>query len=276
MKQFEVIFISLFLLLAGLIDVIGSPDLTRFPLVDQDKTPAVRPASIFQSHMVLQQDKPIHVWGTAVPHSEIRVSLENKTLVTIAGENGDWMVTFPSRKASFQAIKLKINEIILDDILIGEVWICAGQSNMVRPLKEAEGGMEAFQHSNQNGIRLCRYEYPPLVARTGYRQEDLDRCNIREFFKEKWTLNTIENAADFSSVAWIFGNRLSENLNIPVGLIQLAVGGSAINNWISPQTLKADPETASLFTTDWLNNEDVDLGHRNRCKDAFQNVLPQN
>jgi len=237
----------------------------------------VMPAKIFQSHMVLQQNEPLKIWGTATVGKEIEVFLGGDKLKTITDVNGKWEVVFPKRKASFNPITLKIDNIILKDILIGEVWICSGQSNMVRPLKQVDGGMLAYESSNKNAIRILHNKHPRLVAPPeGFSKKDLQRSNTDDFFEGIWETTTDRNIADFSAVGWYFGHLISQKKDVPVGLILIAVGGSAINNWISPKTLKETPLTSTYFTKDWLENEDVDRGHRKRGKDAFQNVIELN
>jgi|TARA_B110000967_G_scaffold66976_1_gene69265 sialate O-acetylesterase len=234
----------------------------------------VTPAAVFQSQMVLQQENPITIWGTAKQGDEIVVSFGDEAQKTITNQQGQWQVTFSSRKASFEPHTLTINTLVFEDILIGEVWICSGQSNMVRTLRQSDGGMEAFKDSNQNAIRILHNRHPRLVApKGGYFKSDLERSNTLDFFDGKWAKTTVENIGSFSAIGWRFGAQISAQKNVPLGLILLAVGGSAINNWISPQSLKSNPLTASYFTKDWLTNEDVDRGHRKRGKDAFQNVI---
>jgi len=268
-----VLFKLLFVTICGVSIEIHAASHVCQTIVIESSENSVKPAAIFQSHMVLQQNTPINIWGRASQGSSVTITLDNDKRIVSADKSGKWMVTFPQRVASSNPIQLKINELVFEDILVGEVWLCSGQSNMVRNLKEAEGGVDAIDKYKGNQIRLFRYEHIPLVAKKGYSPKELARCNVSDFFEATWTLNTPENAAMFSSVAWMFGNVVAENLQVPVGIIQLAVGGSAINNWISPERLKTEPVSATLFTHDWLTNAEVDMGHRNRCKEAFQPVL---
>ena len=233
-------------------------------------------AKVFQSHMVLQQKKPITIWGTSKPGKLIYASLGDEELTTVGDEKGNWLVTFPKREASFEPLKLKINDIVLEDILIGEVWICSGQSNLVRPLVEADGGMDAFEKSNKNAIRIYQNKYPRIIAKNGYSDEELDRMNVNDYFEAIWEKASTETIESFSAVSWEFGNIIARETKVPVGLMLFAVGGSAINNWISPKTLKTNSLTASYFTKDWLTNDDVHVGHWVRCKHAFQRVLEPN
>lgn len=87
------------------------------------------------------------------------------------------------------------------------------------------------------------------IAKEGYTEEELARCNADDFFQGKWVESQPQSAGDFSDVAWIKGSTLPRQLNVPVGLIQVAVGGSAINNWLPPDILQMHPHTSHLFTT---------------------------
>lgn len=233
-------------------------------------------AKIFHSGMVLQQNEPICVWGKGQPSQIVFASLGNEKTQTTIDKTGQWKVYFKKRKASYNALNLRINDIVLTDILIGEVWLCSGQSNMVRNLGEAIGGMQEFENSNKDYIRLLRLDHPRLVAKNGYSENELNRSNTNDFFEGSWTKLSYEEAFKFSAVGFQFGNQLNKALNVPVGLIQCAVGGSAINNWIPPDVLKGSTLTNTLFKKDWFSNEDVDRGHRMRGLDAFQHVYDKN
>ena len=233
-------------------------------------------AKIFQSGMVIQQNETICVWGKGEPFYEIIASLGKEKTKTIVDETGQWKVYFKKRKASYNALILRINNLVFSDILIGEVWLCSGQSNMVRNLGEAIGGMDEFEKANKNYIRLLRLDYPRLVAKNGYTVKELNRSNTNDFFEGSWSNLSYVEASKFSAVGFQFGNQLNKALNVPVGLIQCAVGGSAINNWIPPEALKASILTYTLFEKDWFTNEDVDRGHRMRGLDAFQNIYVNN
>ena len=111
------------------------------------------------------------------------------------------------------------------------------------------------------------------VATEGYTREELARCNTKDFFSGKWSQSNPVSTRNFSAVAWIMGNKLTNELNVPVGLIQIAVGGSSMNNWLPPHILKNLPLTKGLYKTDWLENEEVFTNHKKRAKEAFQNVL---
>lgn len=234
----------------------------------------VKVAPIFQSHMVLQQNQPITIWGTATNNKRIEVELGGKIKYVTANKVGEWSVIFESRKASFTPVNMRVDKQHFTGILIGEVWICTGQSNMAFPLKNSDFPDLKMKYINPN-LRLLRMDYIRGTAKDGYDKAELDRCNVKDFFKGKWEESGTKTAADFSAAAWIMGNRLQTTLKVPIGLIEIAVGGSAINNWLPPTILKKLPLTANLYKTDWLENDDVFINHRNRAKDAFKNILKE-
>ncbi|MEN8117931.1 MAG: sialate O-acetylesterase [Bacteroidota bacterium] len=235
---------------------------------------AVKVAPVFQSNMVLQLDMPIHIWGTAVPGEKVEVSFDGTTKNVNADKKGDWSVTFPKRKASFQPVDLKVGNLHFTNILVGELWFCSGQSNMAFPLKKSDFTNWKEKSQNEN-IRLLRMGNIRAVAKDGYTNEELARCNVNDFFKGTWEESDSVVAANFSAVGWITGNNLYKKLNVPVGIIQVAVGGSAINNWLPPHFMKNHPLTENLYKTDWIKNEEVIFPHRRRVKEAFQNILKE-
>ncbi|PWJ55957.1 sialate O-acetylesterase [Dyadobacter jejuensis] len=234
---------------------------------------AVKLASIFGSHMVLQQKEPIRIWGLAEADTPIYVQLGKEKQNTKADQEGKWLVTFPAREASLDPLILTVNNIRLEDIVIGEVWICSGQSNMQFPLKNMQTYQAVLKELPNNQLRLFNQTAIRIVAKGGYTTEELARCNPQDFYQGHWEPSTVSSASKASAVAWLFAQGLNQGLDVPIGIIQVALGGSAMNNWIPAEALKANPQTSSLLTTDWLRNESVKLAHRERAKDAFQHVL---
>lgn len=232
----------------------------------------VRPAKIFQSDMVLQQQMPIRIWGTADPNEKVEVWLGKEKKEVSANAQGKWTVVFSARKASFTPIELKINTQVFTNILIGELWLCAGQSNMAFPVGKSDIPEKTGLTENPS-FRYLKMIPPRGVAKEGYNEEELSRCNARDFFQGRWVSCTAKSIPLNSAVGWLFGQNLSENLQVPVGVIEIAVGGSAMNNWIPSDVLKNYAPTAGLFNTDWLNNPEVFPPHRKRAAEALQTVL---
>lgn len=234
--------------------------------------------AFFQSHMVLQQNRPIVVWGKANQGIMIHASFDGEYIESSANEKGEWEITFRPRKASFVPKQLRINNILLEDILVGEVWICAGQSNMAFPLSKCDEKNKNIDAGDNDykGFRILNYSSVRIVAERGYTQDELKRCNTESFFHYQWDCVTKKRLQSFSAVAAYFGLNIFKEIKVPLGIICCAVGGSAINNWIPENILKKSTLTAHWYTSDWLKNSEIFINHRKRCKDAFQHILPQN
>lgn len=240
------------------------------------KAENIKIAPYFQSGMVLQQNKLITIWGKAPSGTEIQASFDNEEAVCIANKDGDWELKFSPQKASFDAKELKIGKTIFDNILIGELWLCSGQSNMAWPTSKCDSTTQSINKEGYKNIRLLTYSGIRGVAKDGYTQTELDRCNKNDFFRYQWQEASFKKLQAFSGVGTHFGIHLYEKLNVPIGLVCCAIGGSAINSWIPEKVLKKHPLTQSLYKSDWLSNESVFTNHRKRCKSAFKNILSKN
>lgn len=230
----------------------------------------------FQSHMVLQRDEPIIVWGESDANVEFPVFLGDEKKIVKSDENGKWTVKFKKRRASYSPLTLKAGDVVLEDILIGDVWICSGQSNMVYPIKNGDADTKNISGFSKeiSRIRILSYSGLRLIAKNGYNESELARSNKEGFFSLKWNKATINNLQGFSAVATHFGINLVSNIEIPVGLVQCAIGGSAINNWIPEKVLRNVKVSAHWFSTDWLKNEEISLAHRKRGEEALKKMLP--
>ncbi len=239
---------------------------------------SLRLPPVFSSHMVLQADAELPVWGWAEPVAKVSVTFGGKTLSTNADQHGTWQVRFPPRPASTTPTELSItsdkhrsdkHRIVLTDILIGEVWVCAGQSNMEWPLKQSANGDEELSAADHPHLRLLH-----LIAGAGgnsgsYTVDQLARLTSETYFQGEWKVASTESAQRFSAVAWHFGRDLQRQLNVPVGLICPAVGGTPAEAWIPREALEADSELKGLVAGNWLDNHR--LGEF--CRTRAQNNL---
>lgn len=182
---------------------------------------------------VLQRGKPIHIWGWADKGEQVTVTLAGKTLKTKA-KDGSWAVSFPAMSAG-GPYKLTVqgkNKLERNDLLLGDVWIAAGQSNMELPL------------------RRVKYQYPGLIENTRLPQIRAFGFPLNYEFKQPlsdypsgdWKTATPENLAEFSAVGFFFARKLYEENKVPVGLIVIPVGGSPLEAWVSEATLKDYPQ----------------------------------
>ncbi len=189
----------------------------------------MRLAPPFTDHAVLQRDLPIPVWGTAAPMEAVTVTLAGQTARVVSGPDGTWLVRMPALPAGGPhrlAASSASGEAKADDVLVGEVWICSGQSNMEWKLSETHQVGRAEDNALPN-VRLLTVQTP---ARLG-RQSAIDAA---------WTPANHATLAGFSAVGGWFGRTLHRELGVPVGLICNAWGGTRIQAWISREALARD------------------------------------
>ena len=202
----------------------------------------VRLPVIFGDHMVLQQEATLPVWGWANPQEKVVVTFGNKQAVTTAGPDGKWQIDLPALPAGTPAGTLKVagtNTITLNDVLVGEVWLCSGQSNMELPLAKTDNAAGAAAQANDQQLRLCTVPSNLALAP----RDDLSPTTPRT---DIWEVCTPETVGKFSAVGYYFGKNLRAALKRPVGLIEDAWGGTAAQVWTDPATLRVRPGFPSL------------------------------
>ncbi|MFQ3592438.1 MAG: sialate O-acetylesterase [Gemmataceae bacterium] len=183
----------------------------------------VRLPSVFGSHMVLQRDRPIIIYGiTAEPGTQVEVALDDDQASTTSDANGNWSVKLSPRKASTKGATLKVQAggtvLKYTDILIGDVWVGSGQSNMEWPLTASADPKETIAQASHPMIRL--YHVPKVQPPTPAR--DIDAF---------WRVCKPLSAQRFSAVLYHFGVKLQKELDVPIGLINSSWGGSRIEPW---------------------------------------------
>lgn len=202
-------------------------------------------APVFAPHMVLQRKKPIRFYGKANANEKVSIRFNQLQKTVEADEDGRWQVVFPAMKAGgpFTANFITAKkEIRLDDILIGEVWLCSGQSNMYFPLRNAINENEEMEAAQKN-TKLRLLKMNPLAETDNYAWDSgtLQNVNQLNYFSGTWQECDSDKAKDFSAVAYYFGKKLQEKLHVPVGLIEVAVGGSTAESWIDRYTMEHHP-----------------------------------
>lgn len=219
--------------------------------------------SIFGSGMVLQRDATCKLWGTAAANKAIIISTTwDKTVYQVkTASDGTWEVSLRTPSAG-GPYSIRLNDgtpTILDNIMIGELWLCSGQSNMEMPMKgyknqPVEGASDAIIHSKNPNIRLF------TVKRQASLTPQYD-------FQGEWCEANPESVREFSATAYYFGHMLQEMLDIPIGLIVTSWGGSACEAWLNSDWLRAFP-TVKLPTT----QEEVNKTQQ-RCPTALYNGM---
>ncbi len=194
--------------------------------------------SVFGDHMVLQEGRPVPVWGTAAAGEEVRVEIAGRAAKTRADRQGAWTVKLP--KMGYGGphtlmVTATSGSKTFSDVLVGEVWVASGQSNMEWPLSLARNPEKEIGAANFPELRLF------YVERKTATTPQLD-C------KATWTLTTPETARDFSSVAYFFGRELHQRRGVAVGMIHISWGGTSAEAWTSRPALEAEKKFAPILT----------------------------
>src|SRR5690606_30345621 len=217
-------------------------------------------ADALQSNMVIQQNKPFKVWGTAAPGQQVTIHADWTASPTAvwADEHGDFMGIIPvpkAEKGAFDAHGLRVvaggQHVELHNLLIGDVWICSGQSNMQVSVKEMKGSEEVLSTADQPQIRL-------LNVGLNFSETPLEN------FHGNWQVCTPETAKDFSAVGYSFGKKLSDSLGIPIGLVFTGIGASSVQAYIPKADFSNDTMLNRVYLQPYLDDpkskEPVDGG----------------
>ena len=187
----------------------------------------VKLPAIFNNHMVIQRDVEAPVWGWADAGEKVTVSFAGQTRSTVADASGKWSVKLPKLAASSEGRELQVqgnNKIALSNVLVGDVWICSGQSNMEWPLAKCtkEPAKETAAQKDNTQLRLFRIP------------EHIKAAEPAADTKGSWATTADEQAClVFSGCGFFFGAKLQQELDIPIGLIDTSWGGTAVDQWIS-------------------------------------------
>lgn len=191
----------------------------------------VRLPNIFGDHMVLQQKQQNKIWGKASPKEQVTISIGEVSAKAVANENGDWsamIAPLPVGGPYELKIKGKDSSVNISDVLVGEVWICSGQSNM--EWRVANSNDADLQQAGANFPEIRMINYP----NTGSQEP------VWTHEGSDWMVCSPENVPGFSAVGYFFGRQLHQTLDVPIGLVNDAWGGSAADAWINRDLLEAD------------------------------------
>src|ERR1700761_3051308 len=206
--------------------------------------------ALIGDHMVLQRDKPIPIWGYAKPGEIIQIKFAGRAYQTITNTEGKWSTKLSPLKAGgpYKMVLSGENVITLNDILMGDVWICSGQSNMEFPLSIANNAEREIKNANYPHIRL--YTVEKAIALTPKTEA-----------KGNWSACSGESVKNFTAVGYFFARNLQQKINIPIGLINSSWGGTVIESWISKEGLQGEhtfgekAKQAANFDTAAYNKE---------------------
>ena len=198
---------------------------------DSPSLPFVSP--MFGDNMVLQRGKPIRFWGWAKAGESVRVELAGRAATAVAGPDGRWQaeVEAPAPGGPYTVtITGPDQSVVLHEVLVGDVWLCGGQSNMELGLGQARNGAEEIKAAEHPEIRLFVVQKHVAYAPTAVLQGSWKICSPQTVAENGW--------GGFSAVGYFFGRKLQDELHVPIGLIQDCWGGTPAESWMSPESLR--------------------------------------
>ena len=218
----------------------------------------VRLPAVIGDHMVIQQDKPVTIWGWAGKAEPVTVLLNGREKKAVAAADGTWRVVFDPLKAGDSALEMTVRgakgpAVVVKDILVGEVWLCSGQSNMEMSFTWMPNPAPEVMRADNPNMRLFL-----VPKRTADRPQD--------DVVAKWEPCSPDTVRPFSAVAYYFGLELNKRLGVPVGLIESAWGGTDIEPWTPPVGFAAVPEVKPLLDKQTTKYADY--------RDALAKALP--
>ncbi len=190
-------------------------------------------SAIFSDHMILQRDKPLKIWGASGPGETVHITLAKIKGSAVADKNGKWLITLPAFSSGgpyVMTVKTKNETKIFSDVLIGEVWICSGQSNMEFRVKQTINAAYEIHRANNPLIRQVS-----IPHNLKFQPEDFVDST-------QWIISTPYTTGEFTAVGYFFAGDIFERLHIPVGLINDNWGGSQVESWISADAMKGSDE----------------------------------
>jgi len=186
----------------------------------------------FNCNMVLQKGIDIPVWGWASPGEKVTVTFEKNTVSTHAGKNGKWRVNLPKMEygGPYRMTVKGKNFRTIENIMIGEVWVCSGQSNMEFKVSQTKNAADEIKAANYPDIRF-------FTVKKKVAQKPLE--NLEE---GEWWVCSPQSVSELSAVGYFFGRNLYEHLKVPIGLIHTSWGGTVAETWTSKETIENDPD----------------------------------
>ncbi|WDE97753.1 lactonase family protein [Lentisphaera profundi] len=189
----------------------------------------VKLPDIFSNNMVLQRNKEIPIWGTALANEKIKLSFGTQEVVTTADEYGCWSVKLKALRANSKAQVLKVNHLRIQNVLIGEVWLCVGTASMDYPLRKSLKGTNEIKNADNSLLRL---------ASVTKQQSPLPNKNV----EVKWKAADSDHIKEFSGLAYFFGKKLNQEIDVPIGIIQASQAGTPMTSWIPAEAYRDSPE----------------------------------
>lgn len=236
------------------------PFILLLPFISKSQ---LRTANIFSDNMVLQRDLPVHIWGKDIPGKQVMVLFAKERKTVIVKPDSSWSVYFKKQNANTIQQTLIIRNdkesIVLKNILIGDIWICSGQSNMEWTMQKEMHWKDEKQNAGQP---LIRFINPPPAGRYFYSVPYTDSIKRRLtkdsfYLWNGWRTSDSNSVRDMSAVAYFFAKAIIDKENIPVGLINLSIGGAPIETFISRDAMQSNKKFAAKINGNWLTNDNL-------------------
>jgi len=248
------------LLLCGAVRAQNSQQ--KMPREDVIDVPAIGDdlcvSNLFQSNMVLQRDKPVSLWGWADAGETVTVTFDGNEQVATAAEDRSWKVTFPAMAASSSprtlAVKSANETLTLDNVLVGDVWVLGGQSNMEFPLSNIENGQLEIVSANYPDIRILTIPAADGPDdKPGFpRLNEWSSWSGRHFRKGDWDVCSPEIVRELSAIGYVFARRIHMASEIPIGIIDASRGGTTVETWTPDAVLREiDSEQVRNLLAEW-------------------------
>jgi sialate O-acetylesterase len=220
----------------------------------------VRMPLVFSDGMVLQRNKEIPVWGWADANEKVEVHFNKQTKTITADATGKWMVKLDSEKAGgpFELTVTGKNKIVIKDVLVGEVWICSGQSNMEFQMYKTMNSKAEMEDSNY-----------PMIRHFGVAQ-DLSGSPKEDLKAGKWAVCSKETISDFTAVGYFFAKKLYAELKIPIGIINTSWGGTCVETWTSREAFEKSDEFKTMIAE--VPSVDMDAIFETYKKSVLDNI----
>ena len=186
-------------------------------------------ADFFSDNMVLQRDRLVPIWGWSAPGDRVTVEFAGQKKTAVAGSDGKWRVTLDPMRVSIEPRDLIAGDCRITNVLVGDVWLCGGQSNMQWPVESSANSAAEIAGADYSRLRLLTLL--PQMAKLGP-QTDIEAA---------WQICAPATVKSFSAVGYFFGREIWQATGIPLGLILCGWGGTRIEPWLSQAALLSDP-----------------------------------
>jgi sialate O-acetylesterase len=235
---------------------------TPMPKADVIEVPAVGDGlflhNLFQSNMVLQRDKPVSLWGWAAPGEKVSVTIAGNSGTATAGGDRSWKITLPAMMANSEPLTVTVTgkdkTLTLENVLVGDVWILGGQSNMEFPLTNVENGNLEIVSANFPKIRILTVPAAagPIPPKGFARLHEWSDWSNRHFRKGDWDVCSPESVRDLSAIGYVFARRLHMASGVPIGVVDVSRGGTTVETWTPDAVIrKIDTQPVKNLLAEW-------------------------